>query len=65
MTSLYDLLGARENDDADALKRAFRKAVKAHHPDLHPNDPDALERFRQVIAARASHDRRLALERHR
>jgi tetratricopeptide (TPR) repeat protein len=72
MTSLYDLLGARENDDAEALKRAFRKAVKAHHPDLHPGDPDAPERFRQLIAAnallrdvrqRATYDRVLQLER--
>src|SRR5258708_35310719 len=53
MTSLYDLLGARGNDDADALKKAFRKAVKAHHPDLHPGDPDAPERFRPLIAANA------------
>jgi curved DNA-binding protein CbpA len=72
MTSLYDLLGAHESDDADALKRAFRKAVKAHHPDLHPGDPDAPERFRQIIAAhgllrdvrqRATYDRVLQLER--
>jgi tetratricopeptide (TPR) repeat protein len=72
MTSLYDLLGARESDDADALKKAFRKAVKAHHPDLHPGDPDAPERFRQLIAAhallrdakqRATYDRVLQLER--
>src|SRR5258708_36739734 len=53
MTSLYDLLGAHEDDDADALKKAFRKAVKEHHPDLHPGDPDAPERFRQFIAANA------------
>jgi tetratricopeptide (TPR) repeat protein len=72
MTSLYDLLGARESDDADALKKAFRKAVKEHHPDLHPGDPDAPERFRQLIAAnallrdakqRATYDKVLQLER--
>jgi tetratricopeptide (TPR) repeat protein len=53
MKSLYELLGASADDDAEALKKAFRKAVKAHHPDLHPNDPDALERFREIIAANA------------
>jgi tetratricopeptide (TPR) repeat protein len=72
MKSLYDLLGARENDDADALKKAFRMAIKANHPDLHPGDPDAAERFREIIAAnvclrdskqRASYDRLLQLER--
>src|SRR5215468_9422918 len=53
MKSIYELLGASEDNDADALKKAFRNAVKAHHPDLHPNDPDAAERFRQIIAANA------------
>jgi curved DNA-binding protein CbpA len=74
MKSLYDLLGARENDDADALKKAFRRAIKANHPDLHPADPDAAGRFREIIAAnaclrdpkqRASYDRLLRLERQR
>jgi outer membrane lipoprotein-sorting protein/curved DNA-binding protein CbpA len=74
MKSLYDLLSARENDDADALKKAFRRAIKANHPDLHPGDPDAAERFMEIIAAnaclrdpkqRASYDRLLQLERQR
>ncbi len=72
MTSLYDVLGARADDDAQALKNAFRAAVKAYHPDLHPNDPDAALRFSQIIAAnailrdekrRAAYDQLLALER--
>jgi curved DNA-binding protein CbpA len=53
MKSLYDLICASANDDAEALKKAIRNAVKARHPDLHPNDPEAAERFRQVIAANA------------
>jgi len=53
MTTLYDLLGARADDDAEALKKAFRKAVKATHPDLHTDDPDALSRFRMIVAANA------------
>jgi tetratricopeptide (TPR) repeat protein len=72
MKSLYELLGASADDDAEALKKAFRKAVKAHHPDLHPDDLDAQTRFREIIAAhallrdprqRASYDRLLQLER--
>jgi Flp pilus assembly protein TadD len=72
MTSLYDLLGARADDDEHAIKKAFRKAVKAHHPDLHPGDPDAALRFRRIITAsavlrdakqRAAYDKLLALER--
>jgi tetratricopeptide (TPR) repeat protein len=53
MTSLYDLLGARADDDEHAIKKAFRNAVKAHHPDLHPGDPDAALRFRRIITASA------------
>jgi tetratricopeptide (TPR) repeat protein len=72
MKSFYELLGADADDDGEALKKAFRKAVKAHHPDLHPGDPDAAERFRQIIAAnaqlrdakqRATYDRLLQLDR--
>jgi DnaJ domain len=53
MTSLYDVLGARADDDRQALTSAFRKAVKASHPDLHPNSPEAVLRFRQIINAAA------------
>ena len=72
MKSLYELLGARADDDAEALKKAFREAVKAHHPDLHPNDPDAQARLMEITAAhallrdpnqRATYDRLLQLER--
>jgi len=72
MKTLYDLIGAIADDDAEALKQAFREAVKAHHPDLHPDDPDAPSRFRQIVAAsvllrdakkRATNDRIRELER--
>jgi curved DNA-binding protein CbpA len=72
MKTLYDLLGARPDDDADALRAAFRKAAKAHHPDLHAGDPYAAIRFRQIAQAyeilrdaeqRATYDRVLRFER--
>src|SRR5262249_47745861 len=72
MKSLYDLIGAIADDDAEALKQAFREAIKSHHPDLHPGDPDAPLRFRQIVAAsavlrdarpRATNDRIRQLER--
>src|ERR1043166_4772117 len=53
MTTLYDLLGALPNDDAEDLRAAFRKAAKANHPDNNPGDPDAAQRFRQVVRANA------------
>ena len=51
MYTLYDLLGARPQDDAKTLKKAFRKAAKATHPDVNPGDPDAQLRFSQVVRA--------------
>jgi hypothetical protein len=53
MKSYYELLGASADDDAEALKEASRKAAKAPNPDLHPNDPDASERSRKIIAPNA------------
>lgn len=71
MKTLYDLLGARPDDDAESLKNAFRRAAKANHPDLHADDPAASARFRLIASAydvlrdterRAAYDRFLRLE---
>jgi curved DNA-binding protein CbpA len=51
MTTLYDLLGVRRDADDDALIKAYRKAAKAHHPDLNAGDPDAARRFTQITTA--------------
>ena len=53
MTTLYDLLGALPDDDADGLRTAFRKAAKASHPDVNPGNPEAAERFRRIVRANA------------
>jgi curved DNA-binding protein CbpA len=53
METLYDLLGALPNDDADGLRAAFRKAAKANHPDNNPGNPEASEKFRRIVRANA------------
>ena len=53
MATLYDLLGALPDDDADGLRAAFRKAAKASHPDVNPGNPEAAERFRRIVRANA------------
>jgi curved DNA-binding protein CbpA len=53
MTTLYDLLGALPDDDADGLRAAFRKAARASHPDVNPDDPEAAARFRRIVRANA------------
>jgi tetratricopeptide (TPR) repeat protein len=73
MKTLYDLLEALPEDDAEELRSAFRKAVKSTHPDVNPGDPDAALRFRQIIRAndilsdrdqRAAYDHLLTLAHH-
>jgi DnaJ domain len=51
MQTLYEVLGALPSDDAEGLRAAFRKAVKGAHPDIHPDDPDAAMKFRQIVRA--------------
>src|SRR5580698_6705812 len=51
MKTLYDLLGALPQDDAEELRIAFRRAVKGAHPDVRPGDPDAALKFREIVRA--------------
>ncbi len=53
MKTLYDLLGALPDDDAEGIRAAFRKAVKATHPDRNPDNPEAQQRFRRIVRANA------------
>jgi len=65
MRTLYDLLGALPDDDAEELRSAFRKAVKGTHPDINPGDPDAALRFRQIVRANdilSDYDQRAAYD---
>ncbi|QHO78176.1 hypothetical protein ACH79_41945 [Bradyrhizobium sp. CCBAU 051011] len=70
MGTLYDLLGALPSDNAEGLRTAFRKAAKATHPDINPDNPDAALRFRELVRAydilndaeqRATYDELLAI----
>ncbi len=69
MKNLYDLLGVPSDVDADKLKKAYREAAKASHPDHHADDLNAAGRFRQIVQAyellrdadrRAAYDRLLS-----
>ena len=51
MGTLYDLLGALPDDNAEGLRVAFRRAAKATHPDTNPDNPDAALRFRRLVRA--------------
>jgi molecular chaperone DnaJ len=48
---LYSVLGVAEDADDQTIRRAYRKLARELHPDTHPDDPDAGERFKEVTAA--------------
>jgi molecular chaperone DnaJ len=48
---LYAVLGVPEGADGKTISRAYRKLARELHPDTHPDDPAAAERFKDVTAA--------------
>lgn len=50
MPDLYEILGVDRDVDADDLRSAYRRVARENHPDQHPGDQQAEERFK-----RASH----------
>lgn len=48
---LLALLGVDETASWDEVRRAFRSAVRASHPDVHIGDPDAERRLKALNAA--------------
>jgi len=47
----YEVLGVDKNATEADIKKAFRRKAKECHPDLHPNDKDAEERFKELNEA--------------
>lgn len=47
----YEILGLTKTATADEIKKAYRKLARTSHPDLHPDDSDAEERFKAISAA--------------
>lgn len=47
----YKTLGVAENATEADIKKAFRKLAKQYHPDMHPNDKGAEEKFKKVNEA--------------
>ena len=48
MRDPYEILGLDRSADEAAIKAAYRKLAKRHHPDLHPGDKKAAERFQEL-----------------
>jgi len=51
MRDPYEVLGVPRSASAAAIKSAFRKLAKKHHPDSNKDDPKAAERFSEINSA--------------
>ena len=51
MDDPYATLGVARDASQDAIRSAYRKLAKQHHPDLNPGKPEAEARFKKVTAA--------------
>src|SRR5215510_1904656 len=51
MKTPYEVLGVRPDASDEAIRIAFRRAVKACHPDLNAGDAAAEEQLKEIIAA--------------
>lgn len=49
--NLYEILGVSKTADADAIRKAYRKLAREHHPDVNPGDKKAEDTFKRVAAA--------------
>src|SRR5206468_324063 len=51
MRDPYEVLGVPRGASAAAIKSAYRKLAKKHHPDNNKNDPKAAARFSEINSA--------------
>src|ERR1700709_1210678 len=51
MKDPYEILGVQRTADEAAIRAAYRKLAKKHHPDANPDKPDAAARFGEISSA--------------
>ena len=53
MRDYYEVLGVKKDADEEEIKKAYRTLAKKYHPDMHPGDKAAEEKFKEVNQAYA------------
>lgn len=47
----YEVLGLQKGVSDDEIKKAFKKLARKYHPDLHPDDKECEEKFKELNKA--------------
>jgi molecular chaperone DnaJ len=47
----YEVLGLQKGASEDEIKKAFKTMARKYHPDLHPGDAEAEEKFKEINEA--------------
>lgn len=50
-TDYYTLLGVQPNSSSDDITQAYHRLARQYHPDLHPDDVEAGQRFKAINEA--------------
>lgn len=47
----YEVLGLKKGASEEEIKKAFKTMARKYHPDLHPDDKEAAEKFKEINEA--------------
>lgn len=47
----YEVLGLKKGASEDEIKKAFKTMARKYHPDLHPDDQEAADKFKEINEA--------------
>ncbi|NET60914.1 MAG: DnaJ domain-containing protein, partial [Symploca sp. SIO2E6] len=47
----YQILQVATDATTEAIKQAYHHLARQYHPDLHPDNPEAAERFKEITEA--------------